>query len=274
MNAERLAERRKWFRVFPEGTLEFVIITRVFTLLLMIALAVVGGTQRPFVLIGLAGILWLDYVLLLWWVIQVADDLHGATGSDTAAVSPAARAKLGIQAALPSVAAVAAFMPWSKLITVVTGSASPVLAGAISTAAALAFVVLIWPAYRALRSIQLGSPLWTILLLVPLLHFFALHRIASALGGRIQAELGRRGEPEHATQGGSGALIAADITWVLCILPWAVVAAIVLINGWPAGGAFKAGPVCGTMLAATFAITNLAALERVQRQMVALIQKA
>jgi hypothetical protein len=274
MTADRLLERRKWFRVFPEGTLEFMIITRVLALLMLIALAVVGGAQRPFVLVGLAGILWVDYALLLCWVVQLAMDLRCASDGQGAHDTPRRRTTVAVQAILPSMAAVTALMPWGSLMRVVTGNPSPALAAMISAAAAIVFVALLWPAYRALRSIELGSPIWTILFLIPLLHFFALHRLASGLDARIHGQLRSRGERVEPTHSASMAVIAADVMWVLTILPWAVIVGIVLVNGWPAHSAFKIGPVCGTMLAALFAIANLAAMESVQRQIVTLIRKA
>lgn len=273
MSSERLVERRKWFRAFPEGTLEFMVITRVLALLFLIALAVVGGTQRPFVLIGLVGILWVDYVLLLWWVVQVAMDLQCVSEGSEAGDSSDRRVRIGVRAALPSVAAAAALLPWSKLMMVVTGSAVPALTNTLPAVAGVAFCLLLVPAYRALRRVELGAPLWTMLSLVPVVHYFALHRIGQGLDRRIEEQLRARGERPESIHSAAPAFIAADVSWVLSILPWAVIAGIVLVKGWPAGGAFKVGPVCGTVLAAIFAIANLAAMERVQRQITALIRK-
>ena len=60
------AQRRNWFRSFPEGSIEFVVITRVLALLLLAALAIVPGIQRPAVLVALALVLWVDYLLMMW----------------------------------------------------------------------------------------------------------------------------------------------------------------------------------------------------------------
>lgn len=275
MNRDSLMERRKWFRVFPEGTLEFNIITRVLALMMLMALAIVGGTQRPVVLVGLFGILWLDYVLLLWWVVQVATDLRAVSDPIEAGQSSSRRAWVAVQAALPSIAAVAALLPWPSLLAMLTGSGShATMARSFQAISGLVFIVTLVPAYRALQSIRLSSPVWTILLLVPLLHFFALHRIASGLDARLAEQLQNRGDRPGALGSASGAMLAADLTYVLSILPWALVIAIVLVRGWPTSGAFKAGPVCGTMIAALFAIANLAAMEAVQRKVVALIRRA
>lgn len=275
MNGERLLERRKWFRVFPEGTLEFVIITRVLALMMLMALAVVGGTQRPLVVSSLIAILWIDYALLLWWVVQVAMDLGFVADPARADDSARKRSRAAMVAVLPSMAAAAALMPWGQLLTVVTGTRpSGALTTVLPSIAGLAFVLLLWPAYRTLRRIELGSPLWTILFLVPLLHFFALHRIACGLDERIRGQLRERDAHSEAQRSATGAMLIADVTWVLSVLPWAVVIGVAVLRGWPAGGAFKIGPVCGTVLAALFAVANLAALESIQRQIVTLLRKA
>jgi hypothetical protein len=177
-------------------------------------------------------------------------------------------------AALPSVAAAVALIPWEGLLTVLTGTRPQAsLTIGLPLVAAAVFLVLAWPAFRVLRRIELGSPVWTILLLTPVLHFFALHRIASGLDVRITDQLRNRSERPAAQRSATGALMIADATWVLSVLPWAIVVGVVVLYGWPSSGAFKIGPVCGTALAAVFAIANLAALESVQRQIVALLRK-
>jgi len=274
MNGERLLERRKWFRVFPEGTLEFVVITRVLALMMLMALAIVGGTQRPLVLVSLIAILWIDYALLLWWVVQVAMDLRSVSDPAGAEDSAGSRARVWTVAALPSVAAAVALVPWYQLMTVLTGTRPEGnLTTLLPAVAGLAFLLLLWPACQALRRIDVGSPVWTILLLVPLLHFFALHRIGSGLDVRIRGQLQSRDARSEAQRGGTGAMMAADVTWVLSILPWVLIIGVVVVRGWPTSRAFKIGPVCGTILAAVFAIANLAAMESVQRRIVALLRK-
>src|SRR5437868_8574771 len=72
----KLLERRRWFSFFPEGTLEFLVVTRVLALLLMGTLIIVPSTQRPAVLVALAAVVWADYALLTWWLVHVSADLH------------------------------------------------------------------------------------------------------------------------------------------------------------------------------------------------------
>lgn len=270
MNSERLAERRKWFRVFPEGTLEFAIITRILALLLLISLAVVGGTQRPLIVVSLVIVLWVDYALLMWWVLQVAMDLR-MVADGSVLDSPSSRAKIGFKVILPSVAAVAGLAPWGQVMSVVVGGTG--MLGWLPVAAGVAFVILCIPALRALRKVGVGSSRWTALLLVPIIHWFALHRIAAGLHGRIAEQLQARGI-DKAPYSPEVTLAIADATLVLSILPWMVMVGYGLACGWSNQGAFKFGPVCGTVLAALFAIANLAALEAVQRQIVTLIRKS
>ena len=118
MTNELLVERRKWFRVFPEGTLEFTIITRVLALLMLMALAVVSGLQRPLVLMALGAILWVDYALLMWWAIEVASDLQLLSGAPDAAAHSTRRSRIWLQAVLPSIAALVALMPWASLASI------------------------------------------------------------------------------------------------------------------------------------------------------------
>lgn len=273
MSGEFLAERRKWFRVFPEGTLEFLIITRVLILLMLLALTIAGGSQRPFILTLLVGILWVDHALLVCWGMQVAGDLQIISTGDSSRDENAMRRRgaLGALVLLPSVAAAVALVPWATLFKVLGYKAS--LAQAATAIAIVMFVATFVPAYRILRRLNIGSPLWTALLLVPVVHWFALHRIAAGLDARVQDELLARAVPADKLRSPGPALLLADITWVLTVLPWAIMLAVVLARGWPSNTLFTAGSVCGTVLAAAFAIANLAAMEAVQRQIVSLIRK-
>jgi hypothetical protein len=238
----------------------------------LLALAVVGGSQRPLVLAALTFVLWLDYALIMWWVIQVATDLRSIStgfGGDT----PGRRAGIGLKVILPSVAAMVALIPWTQVLSVVGAAGKANLFKPVPMVAGVAFVVLLIPAYRTLRTIGVGSSLWAGVLLIPIFHWFAMHRVAADLDRRIDEQLKVRGF-EKASRRLGIALAIADVTWVLSILPWAGVVAFALIRGWSMGGVFKAGPVCGTILAAFFAIADLAAMEGVQRQIVTLIRKA
>lgn len=273
MNGDTIVERKKWFRVFPEGTLEFMIITRVLALAFLIALAIVSGAQRPFVLIGLAGVLWADYALLVWWLLQLSRDLRLVRGEALSADDAAREVRASIVVLIPSAAAAVALLPWGPALSFF-GLRSSLIAGTIPTVAAILFVVSLVPAYRMLRDARFSSPIWTFLLLVPILHLPASQRLAGQLGEAVREQLRARGEKPQSLHKPTAAMAVADITWVLTMLPWLVMIGVSLTRGWQSGGLFTAGPVCGTCLAGLFAISNLAAMEAIQRQMVLLVRRA
>jgi hypothetical protein len=53
------------------------------------------------------------------------------------------------------------------------------------------------------------------------------------------------------------------------MLSWLIVVAVAIIHGWPG----KPLPFCGMLLAAVFAVADLAALERIQRHLVHLFRE-
>lgn len=277
MPSETLIERRKWLRIFPEGLLEFLIITRIFGLMMLVALAVVTGTQRPLVLTVLALVLWVDYALIMWWAVQVTDDLRLGTGAAAAEQTAPVRASPPLWAVvvvLPSVLAVVVLAPWTQLLALFTSDASAhALARVAMPAAVIGYLVSLVPAYRVLRKMEVGSPLVSVMCLVPLIHWLGQHRLAGQIGTRLEEQLIKRGDSPEMLVRAKPVLLAADLLWVLSILPWAVLFAISTYRGWPTGSASKLMPVCGTCLASLFAITNLAGLERVQRQVVRLVRK-
>ncbi len=272
MNGELLAQKRKWFRLFPEGTLEFTIITRVLALMLLMALAVAGGAQRPFVLAALVGVLWIDYALLIWWALQLAGDLNDLTGVSVPTRSAQRRDLSRAVVLLPSVGIAVALIPWSTLLSFFDLSSG--LAKVLTGVGAVGFLATLVPAYRALKSSQVGSPLWSALLLFPVLHWFALHRVAAGLDRRVRQGLIERGIPAEKHRNPSVVLLLSDFSGVLGLAPWVAVVVVSVYRGWPSGGMFKVAPVCGTILAALFAIANLAALEGIQRQFVTLLRKS
>src|SRR5690606_25195948 len=89
--------------------------------------------------------------------------------------------------------------------------------------AGLVFIALMPLGYKGLSSAGLEPRAWLWLLLVPGLHWFALHRILARL--RRDLEQLRPGQGE----GPSFALPIADVTWLLAIIPWLVLA---IAGGW------------------------------------------
>ncbi len=276
MSEDRLAQRRNWYRFFPGGSIEFVIVTRVLALLLLLALAVVPGTQRPTVLLALAGVLWIDYLLIIWWAIQVTTDLDAlfADPPPSADVLRRRRIRAAILGALPATAALVILAPWPSFVLPSEPARAATIRMVLIPLLGVLFVALLVPAHRALRRIQLAPPRWTLPLLIPIVHWFAMHRLLIHLHARLRLRSQERGMPTTDDPGPAPAVILADLTWVLSILPWGILLVVVLLRGeWPSGVLYSAVPSCGTAVAALFAISDLAAMENVQRQFVALIRK-
>jgi len=273
MNDDFVTERKKWFRFFPEGSIEFLLITRVLALLLLAALAVISSPQRPAVLVALAFLLWVDYVLMLWWVIQLATDLDDLFQEvpPNPNVAHRRRTRTALLAVLPSVAAVLLLAPWLDVLNAFHPSSlfRETLPRVMLPVLGSLFIIFVFIAQYALRRIRLGPALWTLLLLVPVVHWFAMHRLLSPLQKRIQERYGERDDASgHPEQGPSISLILADVTWLLSILPWGIVIVLALQDcSWS-----PVVPLCGTMLASVFAVADLAAMERLQRQFVGLLQ--
>lgn len=273
MNENKLNEQRRWFSTFPEGTLEFLVVTRVFAVLFLMALAIVGGSQRPLVVGALLVVLWIDYVMLLWWLIQVGSGLRALARRDEPQVARDDRVSTFMRAVLPSIWAVLVLGPWPSFLRFLGLNEGAIIGTPLGLAVAVVvFVVLVMAARPALKSLELGPALWTSLLLVPVVHWWALHRLGGQTSRRMWA-LARQMSISKLPPSGL-ALVVADVMWVLTLLPWACVVAISLWQGWPGSRLFTLLPICGTIIGALFAIANLAAMEGVQRQFVALIRKA
>ncbi len=273
MSETSLERRKRWYHHFPEGSLEFLVATRVLGLVLLLSLLVVTDIQRPVVLSVLVGVLWCDYALALWWAIQTSLDL------DLLAGRPAPTGKrwvLGSKALLPSIVVACAIAPWPSAYILI-GRIVPSLArqGGVHSetyeglslvgyaAAAVLFLVFAAIAYRVLRRIGLARAPWTALLFVPGAHWFAMHRIAVGLHHRIEEKPADRAGAESPLTL-AAAMALADVTWALCVIPWLALFVVAMVRGWPSVWL----PFCGMLLAAVFAVADLAAIERVQRHFV------
>ena len=271
MSETNLAQRQSWYRYFPEGSLEFLVATRVLVIILLIAFIVMHDLQRPIIVTAIIAVLWFDYVLVLWWAIQVRLDLDLLAGR---AESNTKRWVLGIKTFLPSVVvaySLAAYMmPGLAGLGRPSSSSHQQLVFIVYGVAAVLFVILAVLAYRALMRIQLGKSIWIALLFVPGLHWFAIHRVAGELGRHID-ELRKQQSGSEVSSSVSMAL--ADVTWALTLLPWLAVIGIATVRG-TGGGSVFIFPFCGMLLGALFAIADLAALERVQRHFVHLTRES
>jgi hypothetical protein len=230
--------------------------------------------------VALTGVLWLDYVLMIWWAVQIVIDLEDLPLPPTASVAESRRRRIhiGFLACLPSVVAALILAPWPTLLRFFQPGLLP--GGAFVTVGrgmlVVLFIVLAILAQRALQRIRLGPPLWTLLLLIPVVHWFAMHRLVIGLEGRIREheQTDAAQAREQAADSGTLAIALADVTWVLAVLPWGLVVIFILAQGnWPAEFPQAAAPFCGVPLAAVFAVADLAAMERVQRQFTATLRK-
>jgi hypothetical protein len=272
MSEDALNHRRQWFECFPAGTIEFNLITRVLAVGTLGALAVMPESQHLLILNGLAGILWADFILLIWWTVQLGNDLITAIESPTEFRSWAHRRSLicAFWCILPTLPALLLLAPWAAFIIqneALRAKTSAILIPVL----AIGFVASLPFAVRAMRRLQLANTLWSFLWFIPILNLFVLHRIIKSTQNRIQhhrLEAGLR--PDEHVMGAS--LIAGDVVWLLTLIPCAVVLLKRLqssefVND-PAG---KALIVLATVLFAVFSIIQLALMERLQRQFLSVI---
>lgn len=274
MSENSIEQRRRWFRFFPEGSLEFVVVTRALSLLLMLGCLIVQGTLRPLAMLALCTILWLDYALTQSWLVQLATDLDAIQKNPTLPQRDlsATRRRTLFFMVLPATLLLAFVAPWPEAL---------LPAGAIRTAAArfvvplcgLAAILSLWPALQTAGRLGIGTPFWCRLTLVPLLHWLAIHRLLDPLDRKICATLYPNGRPSH-DDGPSFAAAAADTLWIITILPW--LAAMILAVSRE-GAAFEQNTFrltmgCGSLLYGVFSIVDLAAMENVQRRFLRLIR--
>jgi hypothetical protein len=117
----------------------------------------------------------------------------------------------------------------------------------------------------------MGPGLWTMLLLVPGFHWFAMHRLLGHWNQRIARDAERRGRRVDSADTGLAPLIA-DLTWGLTVLPWMIVVGMVLVSGaWPEEFPQRMATLCGTGFALAFGVADVAAMEATQRRLVAAV---
>lgn len=293
MHEDILHQRQRWFRFFPEGCLEFLIATRALALVVLLSLLLLRQAQRPLLLTGLVGILWVDYALTLWWMVQTAMDLvlyaarqgrtlpGASSGTETTMFERRRdRRYVALQVMLPSIVAAVLLAPWLQFLDIISPGLQASTAGTVlrwvNPVLGVVFVVLVVAAQRPLRKIGIASGPWTVALMIPLLHWVALHRLTIMLENRIETCRGRpAGNSDGTASRGTPLSVAlADALWVIMVFPWLGFLVLVVVQGrWPENLPWTMLPFCGTLLAALFAVADLAALERVQRHHVALLAK-
>lgn len=295
--ADLLMKRRQWFSFFPEGTLEFLVVTRVLALMLLGTLVIVPSSQRSQVLTALAAVVWIDYALTVCWLAHLASDLEDmfespscrACGHDLSANpsaicpacgkptrgDPSSTSRRSWDALLmlaPSVFAFLAIAPWPQIVPGGTSAHSQALLVLRGGSAAL-FAATLIPAYRALRRHALPSGWRTAILLIPIAHWFALHRLLASLHARVRDCALNQRLPVSQESGAGGAAVAADAFLVIGVFFWLTWG--VMLTTGRTGGILLALIQAGAIGAGgLFAITEVAALEYLQRRFVALIRRA
>lgn len=254
--ADVLARRREWYEVFPHGTIEFIMVTHALTLLLLVVLPVVRSTQRPMVLLALAGMLLADYLLTLWWVVQMEADAAllaepGAAGG----IGPERRRRIGrwMVMAIPGTLALAA-MGAGQVST-------PQMAVGLAVASLVTLVII-----RLRFAPGIATSGWAgWLVLIPLLHFPAVHRFAFEIEERIRAA--RAPGAGAAEEPGSPVVrVLAGVLWVLTAAAWIGVAVRWRMGlTWPEVLPSLLLPIGGVLFAMPLAVADIAVLEHAQR---------
>lgn len=276
MTNETLAERRHWYRYFPESSIEFVVVTRVAGLLLLLAMSAMTGAQRPTAIVGISGILWLDYVLTLWWMIQIRTDLSlAADGSDVPSrTTRQQRIRALLPAIVPATAILLMVAPWLRFTPLSVDAVArirPILNGVL----ALAVLGGLFLGNAALKRIGVGSTGSRLALLVPVIHWLALHRMMRRAHTELSERLAGPSTQEPESGNEKVLSILADAFWVIGILPWAGVAAFALARGgWPAGALYTIVPLCCTFCTGIYAVLDVAAMEQLQRRFLAAFRRA
>jgi hypothetical protein len=230
-----------------------------------------------------------DYILMMWWGVQTASDLDqlsiqprddapGRAGAAEAldyagpVVTPAQvqwRCLLAAApACLPALVAFLALVPWPSFITHDPQKLA-VIERVLRPVGLVGFVAALFIGYLALKRVRLGPPVWSLLLLVPFLHWFAMHRLVRHFHTRLNEC--RQAQGFAANDGPSLALPIADVTWVFAMLPWAILV-VVGMSRTP-GLSWRDGVApCGAILTAIFAVADVATLEGLQRQLAVLLK--
>ncbi|UCD29459.1 MAG: hypothetical protein JSV03_02960, partial [Planctomycetota bacterium] len=163
--------------------------------------------------------------------------------------------------------------PWAEYL-IRPESARTALMRIMEPALMVLFLVLVCFGYGALRRVRLGPAKWTLLLLIPIFHWFAVHRMVTNLHSKLQHRMQERGHVVKDEPGFKALILVSDITWILSMLPWGLILFLSLLhNHLPAGLAYSAIRICGIAFAVVFAVGNLASMEYLQRQFVNEIRK-
>jgi hypothetical protein len=112
----------------------------------------------------------------------------------------------------------------------------------------------------------LGSWLWRIVLLIPGVHWFAMHRLIDHLEAQVGSRLHEKPYAPPVSRSVAG--IVADVTLIIVLCCW-----ISWVRYQPTGVIRMMLQIVGLGAAALFAIIDLAVMEHLQRRFVTLIRK-
>lgn len=272
MNETSVQERRQWFLHFPEGSIEFFLVTRVLLILLLLVLLVAGQQHHAYVLLALAGMLWFDYALALWWAVQMATDLDSIRQPITADRAYWRRLRGITVALLPSIAFFLLISPWPDLLSEVASERMAIRRAALPLIGT-AFIVFMFLAQRVLRGLGVGSAVWRCLLLVPLLHWFSLHRWILHLDTEVNRLVDEKNKQRLAGSSPGAAVSLARWAWFPGILPWMILLPAQAFGAsWLSESLFKGAAVCSLVFTCIFVVADTAAMENVQRKFVTMMR--
>lgn len=261
-----LVERRRWFRSFPHGPLEFVSTARMVWILGIVASPLVTPAQRFLGIVAVSVLLVADVGLAVWWALDLAMDRARWLGAGPVAMRDRARRRL-----LAAAAVVAAHgMLFVFLLTYMptpVGSLRRMMDTVamgrwVYVAAYLGLAVYSVLACQAagLRGAGAGGRgrASIVLLPIPLVNWWTVRR----LGRDCALDLVHRsGVPgDESLEASRAAVIVADVFWV---------AAMILLGGTLgvaiAGKHFVWPALCSGLTLAAAAVADVAAMESIQR---------
>lgn len=264
MTSDALTERRRWFRVFPEGTAEFLIVTRVPAVLLMAALSVIYSAQMHYFLLGIVGMLWLDHLLLTWWLVSIRCDLDDLAASEPTSAKAAQmrRVRLAMILALPSIPAFLLIAPWENVVFTLESTRNSVQY-VLWPVLLILFTACLVVAKRAIKTRRLNKELpWLTGFLIPGVHLLALHRLLRRLHQDVRHS--PRDEPPHLAIG------IGNVCWVFSMILWGLyVVFVALGDGFESRAVHALTTLAGAFFFGVLASAQLAAIEAVQRLFVA-----
>ena len=267
---ENLAQRKSWFRFFPDGTIEFTVITRVLAIMFLTGLAMVSIAQRPVTLTLLWAVIWVDYALMLWWTIEINDDLEDLSQSAPVSNELTRRRRFqeAVLLAIPSIVVMILLVPWPQMV-IAKQIDRDRLYYVLVPVVILAFSGSAYLARYATRQLGLSSWLWRVVLLIPGLHWFAMHRLVSQLEQKVGSRLHEKSGTPHTAPSIAGAV--ADVTLIISLCSW--LGWVRWIQYHPTGAVRMMLQIVGLGSGALFAIIDLAVMEHLQRRFVTLIRK-